>query len=52
MHVAAILALLCPGVLFCSGSAGAQMIDFGQINSFEIDGHGHAARWIAAKDDR
>ena len=38
MHVAAILALLCPGVLFYSGSAGAQMIDFGQIDSFESMG--------------
>ena len=40
MHVAAILALLCPGVLFCSGSAGAQMIDFGHIDSFELMGTG------------
>ena len=40
MHVAAILALLCPGVLFCSGSVGAQMIDFGQIDSFESMGTG------------
>ena len=39
MHVA-ILALLCPGVLFYSGSAGAQMIDFGQIDSFELMGTG------------
>ena len=40
MHVAAILALLCPGVLIYSGSAGAQMIDFGQIDSFESMGTG------------
>lgn len=40
MHVAAILALLCPGVLIYSGSAGAQMIDFGQINSFKSMGTG------------
>jgi hypothetical protein len=40
MHVAAILALLCPAVLFYSGGAGAQMIDFGQIDSFESMGTG------------
>lgn len=39
MHVA-ILALLCLGVLSYSGSAGAQMIDFGQIDSFESMGTG------------
>ncbi|HET7164749.1 MAG TPA: hypothetical protein VFI94_06360 [Pseudolabrys sp.] len=39
IHVA-ILALLCPGVLFYSGNAGAQMIDFGQIDSFESMGTG------------
>jgi len=39
MHVATILALLCPAVLY-SGSVGAQMIDFGQIDSFESMGTG------------
>jgi hypothetical protein len=40
MHAAASLALLCAGTFFCSGHARAQMIDFGQIDSFESMGTG------------
>jgi hypothetical protein len=40
MRVAAASALLCAGAFFHSGSARAQVIDFGQINAFESMGTG------------
>jgi hypothetical protein len=40
MHAVAALALFGAATLFYSGSASAQMIDFGQIDSFESMGTG------------
>ena len=51
IRIAATLALLCAGMPFHSLSVNAQVIDFSQIDAFEINGHRHAARGITTEDN-
>ena len=50
MRVAATLALLCAEMPFHQG-VNAQVIDFSQIDTFEINGHRHATRGITSEDN-